>query len=82
VFFFIFTDNLLDINMRLFVFRAGHGWWWVPLVVTCVGALLGSLLYELLIGTWAEAFCSVPGCFKQILFFLLAVTISPDLMRI
>ncbi|KAG1971685.1 aquaporin-7 [Pimephales promelas] len=48
-----------DIGPRLFsyiagwgdeVFRAGHGWWWVPLVVTCVGALLGSLLYELLIG--------------------------------
>uniref|UniRef100_A0A671PQF5 Aquaporin-10-like n=1 Tax=Sinocyclocheilus anshuiensis TaxID=1608454 RepID=A0A671PQF5_9TELE len=32
------------------VFRAGHGWWWVPVFVTCVGALLGSLLYELLIG--------------------------------
>ncbi|KAK7124426.1 hypothetical protein R3I94_018709 [Phoxinus phoxinus] len=48
-----------DIGPRVFsyiagwgdeVFRAGHGWWWVPLVVTCVGALLGSLLYELLIG--------------------------------
>uniref|UniRef100_A0A8C1NAU4 Aquaporin 10b n=1 Tax=Cyprinus carpio TaxID=7962 RepID=A0A8C1NAU4_CYPCA len=32
------------------VFRAGHGWWWVPVFVTCVGALLGALLYELLIG--------------------------------
>ncbi|XP_056335684.1 aquaporin-10b [Danio aesculapii] len=32
------------------VFRAGHGWWWVPIIITCVGALLGSLLYELLIG--------------------------------
>ncbi|XP_058609520.1 aquaporin-10b isoform X2 [Onychostoma macrolepis] len=32
------------------VFRAGHGWWWIPVFVTCVGALLGALLYELLIG--------------------------------
>ncbi|XP_051948916.1 aquaporin-3-like [Xyrauchen texanus] len=32
------------------VFRAGHGWWWIPLVATCAGALVGSLLYELLIG--------------------------------
>ncbi|XP_057211566.1 aquaporin-10b [Triplophysa rosa] len=32
------------------VFRAGHGWWWVPLVATCTGGLLGSLLYEFLIG--------------------------------
>ncbi|XP_071759166.1 aquaporin-10b [Centroberyx gerrardi] len=31
------------------VFKAGGGWWWVPLVATCVGALLGSLIYELLI---------------------------------
>ncbi|KTG44764.1 hypothetical protein cypCar_00025059, partial [Cyprinus carpio] len=30
--------------------RAGHGWWWVPVFVTCVGAFLGALLYELLIG--------------------------------
>lgn len=30
--------------------RAGHGWWWVPLLATCTGGLLGSLLYELLIG--------------------------------
>ncbi|KAL7826430.1 hypothetical protein AOLI_G00316390 [Acnodon oligacanthus] len=32
------------------VFRAGGGWWWVPLVATCVGGLVGSLIYELLIG--------------------------------
>ncbi|XP_059411191.1 aquaporin-10b [Carassius carassius] len=32
------------------VFRAGRGWWWIPVFVTCVGALLGALLYELLIG--------------------------------
>ncbi|KAG9279367.1 aquaporin-9-like [Astyanax mexicanus] len=31
------------------VFRAGGGWWWVPLVATCVGGLVGSLIYELVI---------------------------------
>lgn len=30
--------------------RAGAGWWWIPLVATCVGGLVGSLIYELLIG--------------------------------
>ncbi|KAI4885686.1 hypothetical protein NFI96_017633 [Prochilodus magdalenae] len=48
-----------DIGPRVFsfiagwgdeVFRAGHGWWWVPLVATCVGGLVGSLVYELVIG--------------------------------
>ncbi|XP_010866254.1 aquaporin-10b isoform X1 [Esox lucius] len=47
-----------DIGPRLFtyiagwgdeVFRAGCNWWWVPLVATCVGALVGTLIYELLI---------------------------------
>ncbi|KAG9355292.1 hypothetical protein JZ751_000130 [Albula glossodonta] len=31
------------------VFRAGGGWWWVPLVAPCVGALVGTMTYELLI---------------------------------
>uniref|UniRef100_A0A8C6WFS7 Aquaporin 10b n=1 Tax=Neogobius melanostomus TaxID=47308 RepID=A0A8C6WFS7_9GOBI len=31
------------------VFTAGGGWWWVPLVAPCVGALLGTLVYELMI---------------------------------
>ncbi|XP_072304078.1 aquaporin-10b [Eucyclogobius newberryi] len=31
------------------VFTAGGGWWWVPVVAPCVGALLGTLLYELMI---------------------------------
>ncbi|KAK3508481.1 hypothetical protein QTP70_030948 [Hemibagrus guttatus] len=31
------------------VFRAGAGWWWIPVVATCVGGLIGSLIYELLI---------------------------------
>ncbi|XP_034157370.2 aquaporin-10b [Pangasianodon hypophthalmus] len=47
-----------DIGPRVFtfiagwgdeVFRAGAGWWWIPLVATCVGGLVGSLIYELLI---------------------------------
>ncbi|KAJ8335135.1 hypothetical protein SKAU_G00407740 [Synaphobranchus kaupii] len=31
------------------VFWAGGGWWWVPLVAPCVGAIVGSVAYELLI---------------------------------
>ncbi|KAK9526720.1 hypothetical protein VZT92_015405 [Zoarces viviparus] len=31
------------------VFKAGGGWWWVPIVAPCVGALLGTLIYELMI---------------------------------
>ena len=28
------------------VFRAGNGWWWVPLVAPVLGALLGGLTYD------------------------------------
>lgn len=47
-----------DIGPRVFtaiagwgpdVFRAGNSWWWIPLVAPCVGALLGTGLYKLLI---------------------------------
>ncbi|XP_042371705.1 aquaporin-10-like [Plectropomus leopardus] len=31
------------------VFKAGGGWWWVPIVAPCIGALLGTLMYELMI---------------------------------
>nr|XP_040045086.1 aquaporin-10b [Gasterosteus aculeatus aculeatus] len=31
------------------VFEAGGGWWWVPIVAPCGGALLGTLIYELMI---------------------------------
>ncbi|XP_044192491.1 aquaporin-10b [Thunnus albacares] len=31
------------------VFKAGGGWWWVPIVAPCVGALLGTLIYQLMI---------------------------------
>ncbi|XP_041932153.1 aquaporin-10b [Alosa sapidissima] len=32
------------------VFSAGRSWWWVPVVATSLGAVVGSLLYELLVG--------------------------------
>ncbi|KAM9385682.1 aquaporin-10b [Pholidichthys leucotaenia] len=47
-----------DIGPRLFtyiggwgpdVFKAGRSWWWVPIVAPCVGALLGTLIYELMV---------------------------------
>jgi MIP family channel proteins len=31
------------------VFRAGSGWWWVPIVAPCLGALLGGFLYDALV---------------------------------
>lgn len=33
----------------LFFHRAGGGWWWVPIVAPCIGALLGTLIYELMV---------------------------------
>jgi MIP family channel proteins len=47
-----------DLGPRLFtalagwggeVFRAGNGWWWVPIVAPCLGGLLGGFVYDLLI---------------------------------
>ncbi|MGI8671272.1 MAG: MIP/aquaporin family protein [Luteitalea sp.] len=29
------------------VFTAAHGWWWVPIVAPCVGAVLGGTAYDL-----------------------------------
>lgn len=47
-----------DLGPRLFtyiagwgpeVFRAGNGWWWVPVVAPMVGATLGTAVYQLLV---------------------------------
>jgi MIP family channel proteins len=47
-----------DLGPRLFtavagwgseVFRAGGGWWWVPIVAPCLGAVLGGFVYDLFI---------------------------------
>jgi MIP family channel proteins len=32
------------------VFRAGNGWWWVPVVAPCVGAVAGGWVYDVFIG--------------------------------
>jgi glycerol uptake facilitator-like aquaporin len=50
-----------DLSPRLFtaiagwlrgVFTAGNGWWWVPVVAPCVGAVLGGWIYDLCVGNW------------------------------
>jgi MIP family channel proteins len=47
-----------DLGPRLFtavagwgseVFRAGDGWWWVPIVAPCVGGLLGGFVYDVFV---------------------------------
>ena len=32
------------------VFRAGNGWWWVPVVAPCIGAVLGGWVYDVFVG--------------------------------
>jgi MIP family channel proteins len=34
------------------VFRAGHSWWWVPIVAPCVGGVLGGWAYDACVGNW------------------------------
>jgi MIP family channel proteins len=32
------------------VFRAGHGWWWVPLTAPVIGAMIGAWVYDVFVG--------------------------------
>jgi MIP family channel proteins len=32
------------------VFRAGNGWWWVPVVAPCVGGVIGGWAYDAFVG--------------------------------
>jgi len=32
------------------VFRAGNGWWWVPVVAPCIGGVIGGWVYDLFVG--------------------------------
>ena len=44
------------------VFRAGNGWWWVPIVAPCIGGLLGGWAYDVCVGNrFADAGRFVPG---------------------
>jgi MIP family channel proteins len=49
-----------DLGPRLFtfvagwggdVFRAGNGWWWVPIVAPCVGGVAGGWAYDFFVGS-------------------------------
>ena len=49
-----------DLGPRLFtfvagwggeVFRAGNGWWWVPVVAPCVGGVAGGWAYDFFVGS-------------------------------
>lgn len=33
----------------LYLYRAGNGWWWVPLVAPCIGGVLGAGIYKALV---------------------------------
>jgi MIP family channel proteins len=36
------------------VFRAGHAWWWVPIVAPCIGAVVGGYAYDGFVGNRLE----------------------------
>src|SRR5437763_392527 len=49
-----------DLGPRLFtaiagwgseVFRAGNGWWWIPIVAPPIGGVLGGWVYDLFVGS-------------------------------
>jgi MIP family channel proteins len=42
------------------VFRAGNGWWWVPVVAPCIGGVLGGWVYDLLVGSRFPSHQSTP----------------------
>ena len=37
------------------VFTAGGHWWWVPIVAPCIGGLIGTYAYDLLVGNHLPA---------------------------
>jgi len=59
-----------DLGPRLFtafagwgseVFRAGHHWWWVPIVGPLLGGVLGGYVYDLLVGRCHPVRKETPG---------------------
>ena len=34
------------------VFSAGNGWWWVPVIAPCLGAVAGAWVYDACVGNW------------------------------
>lgn len=43
------------------VFRVGNGWWWVPLVATPVGAVIGGFVYDVFITRLRPAIAAAPA---------------------
>ena len=33
------------------VFRAGNGWWWVPVVAPLIGGVIGGWVYDFFVGS-------------------------------